>query len=302
MSDPFFISCVIQSEYEDKDLTTLDGVVDTVNYEISYRRSEMSGTWNEYLQLTLKRVNDKYAKMLLLHLSKHADRYWTPVELKKVLEIDLEVNQIQQRLVTLSEADVIDRGVADIDFRGLQDGTLNLILRNRFEKEIEGFVPDLKQEFHQQVETLRVENRQLRGLLNNLSGKLAEHLLATAFRSQKRFALSRFFQNVTDTTVLSIISVKERVIFQREDGKGMEIDVVAESSCGRVVLVEVKKTKTKMGKVSLEDFQEKVLVYGKLFAEKKILPAFLSLGGFTEEAQQFCQGKGIGTAVKIEQF
>lgn len=302
MADPFFISCVIQNEYEDKDLTTADGVVDTVNYEISYRRSEMSDTWNEYLQLTLQKVNEKYAKSLLLHLSKHADRYWTPQELKDELDIDLSINQIQQLLVQLSEGDLIDRGVSDIQFKGLSDGTLNLILRNRFEEEIKGFAPNLKKAFQKQVETLTAENRKLRGWLNNLSGKLAEYQLATAFRSRRRFALSEFFANVIDTTCLNIINVKERVIFQREDGKGMEIDVMAESNCGRVVLVEVKKTKTKIGLATLEDFQEKVEVYGKLFADKKILPAFLSLGGLTEEAGQFCQTQGISTASKIERF
>ncbi|MCK5523071.1 MAG: hypothetical protein KAI83_08055, partial [Thiomargarita sp.] len=34
-SDPFFISCVIQSECSNKDLTLPDGVVEVVNYEIS---------------------------------------------------------------------------------------------------------------------------------------------------------------------------------------------------------------------------------------------------------------------------
>ncbi|MDM8562210.1 hypothetical protein QUF54_02535, partial [Candidatus Marithioploca araucensis] len=72
------------------------------------------------------------------------------------------------------------------------------------------------------------------------------------------FALSVFFNNVNDTTPLNIINVKERVIFQRDDGKGMEIDVVAESKCGRFVLVEVRKTKTKMGLKTVSDFQEKV--------------------------------------------
>jgi hypothetical protein len=159
MADPFFISCVIQSEYDDKDLTTADGVVDTVNYEISYRRSEMSDTWNEYFQLTLEKVNEKYAKSLLLHLSQHADRYWTPKEIKDELEIDLSIDQIQQRLVQLSEGDLIDRGVSDIQFKGLSDGTLNLILRNRFEEEISGFAPDLKKEFQKQVKALTAENR-----------------------------------------------------------------------------------------------------------------------------------------------
>jgi hypothetical protein len=234
-SDPFFISCVIQNESPNKDLTTPDGVVEAVNYEITDRHSEMSETWNEYLQLTLSRVNDKYAKMLLLHLNKHAQTDWTPRMLKQELKIDLELDQIQQKLLTLTEADVIEQGVADIDFRGLQDGTLNLILRNRFEKEIKEFEPpsDLKSEFRTQIEDLRAENQKLRGLLNNLSGKMAEHQLAMAFRSRKHFALSVFFENVNDTTPLNIINVRERVIFQREDGKKMEIDIVAESKCGQ---------------------------------------------------------------------
>ncbi len=77
--------------------TKPDGVVEAVNYEISDRHSEMSETWNEYLQLTLPRINDKYAKTMLLHLSKHADCYWTPKSLK-------------DKLVKMSEADVIERG------------------------------------------------------------------------------------------------------------------------------------------------------------------------------------------------
>jgi len=156
-SDPFFISCVIQNESPNKDLTTPDGVVEVVNYEISARHSEMSKTWNEYLQLTLSRVNDKYTKMLLLHLNKHVQTYWTPRILKKELNLDLELDQIQQKLITLSEADVIEKGVADIDFRGLQDGTLNLILRNRFEKQIKEFEPPsyFKSEFKAEIESLK---------------------------------------------------------------------------------------------------------------------------------------------------
>jgi len=48
---------------------TSEGVINTVHYEISDRNSEMSKTWNEYLQLTLQRVNDRNAKDILLFLS-----------------------------------------------------------------------------------------------------------------------------------------------------------------------------------------------------------------------------------------
>jgi hypothetical protein len=155
MSDPFFISCVIQNELDNQDLTTSAGVIERVNYEISNRRSEMSETWNEYLQLTLERVNDIHAKNILLHLSKHADRYWTPRDIKGALSLPLDINKIQKKLLILSEADMIERGVADIDFRGLQDGTLNLILRNRFEKEINESEPDLRMEFEMKIKQLQ---------------------------------------------------------------------------------------------------------------------------------------------------
>jgi len=299
MSDPFFISCVIQNELDNQELTSRSGVIERVNYEISDRRSEMSETWNEYLQLTLNRVNDIHAKNMLLHLSKHADRYWTPREIKAALSLPLEINQIQEKLLILSEADMIEQGVADIDFRGLQDGTLNLILRNRFEKEIKESGPNLKREFEKKIEALTTKNKQLQGQLNHLSGKIAEHLLATAFRSRKRFALSDFFHEVIDTTRLNIIEVRERVFIQRSDGKKMEIDVVAQSNCGRVVLVEVKKTQAKTGPTIVEDFQEKVEVYKKQFPDQKILPAFLSLGGFTEDARHVCQAHEIGWAETI---
>ncbi len=300
LADPFFISCVIRAN---QNLETKEEVVDAVHYQISNRRSEMSRTWYEYLVSTLKRVNDKQAKNLLLFLSKHSDREWTPEELKKELQLPLTVDEVQEKLMLLFKADLIAEGQTDIDYKGLSDGTLNLIIRHRFEKEIKGFVPDIKQEFLDQVEALTLETQRLRGQLSSLSGKMAEHQLAMAFRSRKRFALSLFFQNVVDTTVLNITSVKERVLIQRDDGKNMEIDIVAQSSCGRVVLVEVKKTRAKTGLKMVEDFQEKVLVYQENYPDKKVLPAFLSLGGFTEqEALPFCQAHEIATATKIEEY
>ncbi len=203
-------------------------------------------------------------------------------------------------------ADVIEWGSSDIRFRGLQDGTLNLILRNRFEEEIRGFAPDLTREFHDRVKQLVAEKQSLQGTLNHLSGKFAENLveyqLATAFRTRKRFALPDFFAGVNDATALNIINVRQRVPFQRDDGKGMEFDVIAESDCGRVVVAEVKKTKDATGLKILVDFHEKVEVYASLHPDKTILPVFLSLGGFVKEARDFCEERGVGTADKIEHF
>jgi len=302
MADPFFISCVILSDYEDKDLTTSEGVMDTINYEISEENAEMYLTWGEYIDKTVHEVNDKNAKNILLFLSKNNEKYFTPKDLKEKLGLNLEINEIHKQLIVLKEADLITRAVSNIDFRGLQDGTLNLILRKSFGKEIDGFAPNFKQEFADQIAELKKEKKQLQGKLSYLSGKMAENLLAAALRNKKRFKLSAFFQNVKDNTDLNIQKVKERVQIQREDGKNMELDIVAESSCGRVILVEVKKTKTKIGLNQMEDFQEKVDVYKTLFPDAIVLAAYLSLGGFTDEAGDFCLKHGIGVAEKIEEL
>jgi hypothetical protein len=304
MSDPFFISCVIQSNYDDKDLTTEAGVVATVNHEITDRHSEMSRTWGEYIQLTLQKVNDRHAKSLLLFLSKHADRYWTPRELKDALQLDLEADEIQRKLMTLVEADVLEWGNADIDFRGLQDGTLNLILRNRFEKEIDGFEPDLKKEFHAQILALKQEKQKIQGMLNQLSGQVAEMQLANALRSAKRVKLSRFFNGVDDgaDNPLNIVDVKTRVPFQRADGKHLELDVVAESSCGRILVVEVKKRAVKTSAIQVEDFCEKAAAWQSQRPDQVIVPAFLSLGGFTDDALALCRRQGIVVAEKLMAF
>ncbi len=302
MSDPFFLSCVMQSNYEDRDLTTEEGVINTVNYEISDRNSEMSETWREYLDITLQRVNDLHAKNLLLHLNKYPDRYWTHHELQNALSLDISAEAIKKRLVILAESDMIERGVSDIQFRGLQDGTLNLILRNRFEEEINHFVPDFRHEFQEQLEALKQENQRLQGLLNYLSGQFAEYQLLLSFRSKKRFALSDYFSGVQDTSKLNIIDVKQRVPLRRKDGKQMELDVVATSNCGRIVVVEVKKWKDPVGVTPVEDFAEKLDEYARQIPDKTILPAFLALGGFTRNARKLCEKYGMGTADRIAHF
>ena len=302
MSDPFFISCVLQSDYADKDLTRSDGVINTVNYEITDPGSELSMTWGEYIDLTLKKVNDRHAKKLLLYLSKHADREWTPKELRKEVVPDLEEDSIREKLEIMVKADMIRKGSADIDYRGLQDGTVYLILRHRFEKEITSFVPDLKKNFHEELEKLKKERDSLRGKLNHLTGRYAEYQIFLELRSGKDFSLDRYFEGIKDRTKLHIRNASMRYKFQRTDGKEMEIDVIAESDCGRTVLTEVKKTEKKVGLPVVKGFYDKVLAFAERFPDKKVLPAFLSVSGFTSGALKFCREKGIGTAQEIAFF
>jgi len=298
-SDPFFIACVIQSNYKGKQLDTLDGVVNTVNYELTGRTSEMFKTWAEYIYKSLSRINDLHSKKILLYLSKHNDRSWTHREIKQALQLDLSLEDILRRLELLLESDLIIDGGSEIRFQGLQDGTLYLILRHRFEEEISNLAPDFEQDFREEIALLKKDKQRLQGRLNQLSGKVAEFQLMTEFRREKRFALSKYFKEVRDKRRLNIVETHLNLILQRADGKNLEIDVVAQAADGRVVLVEVKNRQVKSDVVMVQDFWEKVELYRQLYPERTVLPAFLSLGGFTTEAKALCLQLGIAIATRL---
>ena len=298
LSDAFFISCVIINSKK-KNMRTSDDVIDAVNAELTSRFSMMSKTWAEYINKTVKKINDRYAKDILLHMSKHSDRTFTPEDLKNDLKIDLPVKKIHQRLEVMLESDLIEDGGSDIRYKGLSDGTLYLVLRRRFEEEISSHAPDFKSDFRKQIDALKQEKMSLQGRLSSLIGKFAEYQLATDMRSRKKFFLSVYFSAINYTKKLNIIDVKMRVKFQRPDGKEMEMDIIAESSCGRMVVIEVKKWKKPIGVQVVRDFIEKKDIYAKLTPKKKILPAILSIGGFTIHAKKLCQKKSIGMAESI---
>jgi len=152
--DPFFIYTVIQNR-TDSDLKTQEGVVESVYYQVSNRRSEMSGTWKEYFVPIWKRMCDRHIDNLFYHISQHPDRAWTVIELKEALDMPLSEDEIEERLVALSKAHLIIRSDSGNDFKALYDSSLPLILRNRFEHEILGCSPDMKTEFHEQLAALK---------------------------------------------------------------------------------------------------------------------------------------------------
>lgn len=301
-ADPFFISCVLNSRYPQRDFTTRAGVVATVNETIENPRSYFSLTWEEYIGKTVKRVNDKYGKHLLLHLSKHNDREWSARELKQVLHLTENETVIHDKLMALVKGDLLEEGKTYTKFRGLSDGTLYLILRHRFEEEILNHEPDMIGDFNAEVAALTKENQTLRGKLNHIKGQLTEVQFATTLRSRKRFRLSEFFEDATDDKPLNLLDVQTRVMLQRPDGAKKELDIVALSSDERVLLVDVKNQQEKPNHEDVQDFLEKAALYQSQQPAKTILLAYLSLAGFTEKALERCREHGIAWTTELVYF
>ena len=60
--------------------------------------------------------------------------------------------------------------------------------------------------------------------------------------------------------------------------------------------MEVKKTQAPVGPAAVEDFLEMLEAFAALHPDKRLVPAFFSTGGFTDEALKLCAENGIATA------
>jgi hypothetical protein len=262
------------------------------------------------------RINDQNAKNILLHLSKYSERTWTHLDLKKELNLDLEPRQILQKLVDLFKADLIEDGNSNIAFRGLQDGTLYLILKSRFGDEISTFSGDLRDDLAEKHDRLAEKMASVQGKENALTGKLAEDMLAIELRNKKEVLLSSYFSYSEATLpktktsgspsslALQFSKVKTRFFIQGDEehptpGKNLELDIVANTESGQSLLIEMKKTQEKMGIKTIKNFWEKVLCFSRLHPDREVFASFFSAGGFTSEAQAFCEEKEIGVSTQL---
>jgi hypothetical protein len=173
-SDPFYIASLLRSDWEKRDFSTVDGVVKTLDYEIKDREGELFGTWSEYIFSTIKAVNDRYAKQILLFLSKERDKEYTRVEISEHLGGKLSNGELEEKLRTLEYGDLIRKGVSDFRYSGITDDILDLIFRELYQEEIDNVKPDIAKELMAKVAALEKDNKSLMGMVNEFKGRMLE--------------------------------------------------------------------------------------------------------------------------------
>jgi hypothetical protein len=176
-SDPFYISTMFRSDWSQKGFTTVEGAVRTLAYEITNRDGEMYGTWSEYIDSTIREVNDTYAKKILLFLSRERNKEVTRTEISDYLDGKLDNGPLEERLRTLEYGDLITRGSSDFHYKGIPDDILDFIFRDRYQFEIHRVKPDVNIELTAKIETLEKDKKFLQGSLNELKGRMLEYVV-----------------------------------------------------------------------------------------------------------------------------
>ncbi len=303
-ADPYFISCVMKNDSGEFDLTTRQGVEGAVQYETIGPSAEMAGGWRTYFEKTLKQINQVNAKKILLFLTKNNQEEFIPKQIKERLKLDISQAEILRQLEIMREADLIQARREFLRYFGLRDGTFSHFLRQWFSHqwdEYEGLYVEDGAEFR--LQKLITENKSLRGILNRHAGHIAELQLAVDMLNRKQFALTTYFHDASSIE-LTIENVQLRRILQKSStvgaaGEKKEIDVWVTDSNHKMLLVEVKKSKTPVGLSVVERFAESLKWAKSQNPKHQVFGAILALGGFTQEALDQCQELQIGTATEI---
>ncbi|MCP4130354.1 MAG: hypothetical protein GY754_05185 [bacterium] len=98
-------------------------------------------------------------------------------QLKEELKLKGDEDTIHRELIVLAKSELIEWHVDDHLFRGLQQGTINLVLRHRFKEDIaqNQADPGLYLSFQEQAAELQQKNEILQDKIN----RLKEHIPTT---------------------------------------------------------------------------------------------------------------------------
>ena len=68
----------------------------------------------EYIAGAFPQINDRNAKNIVLHLSKHRDRELTRTDLLEELNLDMTDAELEKKLKALVKADIINQGASNL--------------------------------------------------------------------------------------------------------------------------------------------------------------------------------------------
>lgn len=303
---PFYIGSIMRSEYRDKDLTTIDGLTRTLEFETLDDHGVIKGTWMEYVKTAFASVNDRNAKKVVLHLNKNKERELTRKEILDDLQLDMTDEQLELKLEALVKADIITQGRTNFDYRGVEDNIFDKVFRGVYAKEIQDFEVDvIKKEYKEEFETLNKEYKRLLGKYNCQRGLFAEYIIQDQLRLQgikKNELLKSITRNLPEDFDFCEYSQVWRYDHSPAYAKSFNVDILAraDSSTDYSLIVEVKNRETKkFSKEEVVEFERKLAEVKKHENLSRATGFIFSRCGFTKESETYCKQKGIALSEDV---
>jgi hypothetical protein len=297
--NPFYISAVIRSNYPGKDLAAIDGLTDTLEFETLDDQGLIKQSWMEYIAKAFPEINNKNAKNIVLHLSKHRDREWTRAELREALNLEMPESDLEKKLKALVKTDIINQGASNSRYRGVKDNIFDKVFRGVYEEDIRNFDPRvIREEYSAELKEEKNRYKSLLGKYNWIKGYHAEFLI-----------LDRLLQARKNNELLKSITRYLPPDFEfcdysrvwkyhssPEYARVFSVDIFARSvkADDYSIIGEVKNRDAK--KFSVDELKEFELKFAEIKKREnldRVIGFIFSRAGFTAEAEAYCQEKGI---------
>ncbi|MCP4149026.1 MAG: hypothetical protein GY757_14860 [bacterium] len=300
---PFYINAILRSECPNKDLTTLDGLTDTMEFETLNNQGSIKATWMEYVKTAFNKVNDRNAKRLVLHLFKNKGRELTRQELLDDLELDISDEILEDRLEALVKSDIIEQGQTNYDYRAVQDNIFDKVFRGVYEKEIREFdVRVIRKEYKEKFEKLKKKYNRLQGKYNLQKGHFAEYLILDQLKCHAH-KKNDFFKSIVHNLPADFNFCRYKRVWKYDgspeyaESFNADIFALAENPDDYSIIGEVKRRESKkFSKNEVLDFERKFTEVKKIEKITRAVGFVFSRCGFTEEAENYCRQKGIAVS------
>ena len=299
--NPFYISAVIRSNYPDKDLTSIDGLTDTLEFETLDDQGLIKLSWMEYIAKAFPQINDRHAKNIVLHLSKYKDREWTRAQLREALNLEMPESELEKKLKALVKTDIINQGASNNRYSGVNDNIFDKVFRGVYEEDIREFSPKvIREEYSDELKKEKRRYKRLLGKYNLLKGYHAEFLiLERLLRARKNNELlksiTRFLPPDFEFCDYSRVW---KYHSSPEYARVFSVDIFARSVKAEdySIIGEVKNRENK--KFSVDEIKEFELKFAEIkkrenLEQKAVVGFIFSRSGFTKEAEAYCKDKGI---------
>lgn len=290
---PFYISTLFRSRFPEKDLSTQEGLLKTLDFETLNDRGNIKNTWMEYIRSALPRINARYAKDIVLYLCKYKDRKVSRRELQQELNLDMTDQELETKMAALIRADIVNRGGSSFLYQAVQDNIFDKVFRGEFGGDIEEFDPkQITNEYKQLFEEAQKKYHELLGKYNQTKGAFAEYLILKKLRIayQHPSLFRSMIMNLPDDfqfTQYESVWSYHGTVMGRQD---FQVDIFARAKEGPSIIGEVKNRETQ--KFSVEDarqFVEKKQTLQELEQISHAIGFVFSRNGFTQESLEFFQ-------------
>lgn len=291
--DPFYISAIIRSFYDKKDLTTKEGLLSTLEYEV--REGDIYSTWMEYILNTIDEINDRNAKKIVLYLTKNREKECTRQEIIKKCDLTYDERELEKKLKQLVKGDLIAEGSSSIRYRGMVDDIFYKVFRYRYEEEIDNFplekIEDEEERKEQKrIQELKAELKTIKGQEKYYKGHYFEYILTKYLKfgkfKENQLKLEDVVDNYQEGAKFTDYQQVKNTFINLEGGRSHQIDIYALSKVeGQDLYIEVKNWQQPIGRSEVKKFIDAVQDIRKI-EEKQSYFIYYALNGFTQGAEE----------------